>query len=190
MTCVNKVGGDFIDAAEQFVPFLIFLYLCHLPHSSWAIHAASISSKGMSFSSQNALIFSLPWYSAWFWRFLNGLSFQRIHSAFLRNPPVTSRLSCAWPVLTHLKASSNSSPFRRLTALYHKPIIFSTPFGENRIPKYRGAAFGLIRRLCLFCIFKKNSKIHLPKSQKSSQLVSREKISKSFVQIRKISQVD
>ena len=57
MTCVDKVGGDFIDAAEQFVPLLIFLYLCHLRHSFWAIHAASISSKGMLFSSQKALIF-------------------------------------------------------------------------------------------------------------------------------------
>ena len=57
MTCVNKVSGDFIYAAEQLVPFLIFLYLCHLSHSFWAIHAASISSKGMLFSSQKALIF-------------------------------------------------------------------------------------------------------------------------------------
>ena len=60
MTCVDKVGGDFIDAAEQFVPFLVFLYLCHLRYSLSASHAVSISSKGMLFSSQNALIFSLP----------------------------------------------------------------------------------------------------------------------------------
>ena len=57
MTCVNKVGGDFIDTAEQLVPLLSFLYISHAIYSFWAIHAASISSKGMLFSSQNALIF-------------------------------------------------------------------------------------------------------------------------------------
>ena len=57
MTCVNKVGGNFIDAAEQLVPLLVFLYISHCNYSFWAIHAASISSKGMLFSSQKALIF-------------------------------------------------------------------------------------------------------------------------------------
>ena len=40
-------------------------------------------------------------------------------------------------VSAHLKTSSNSSPSKRLTALYQKPITLSTSFGYNRaFPQY------------------------------------------------------
>ena len=60
----------------------------------------------------------------------NGLSFQRIHPALLRDPPATAGLSYARSGSTCLK---NRSLSRRSTTVYHKPIVFSTPFGEKEL---------------------------------------------------------
>ena len=56
MACVNKVGGDFIDAAEQLVPLLIVLSVSHRCCSFKAIHAVSISVKPFSIQKTNSII--------------------------------------------------------------------------------------------------------------------------------------
>ena len=119
VTCMDQISCNFIDTAEQLVPLLICLDICHYGYSFSLSHSDSISSKGIAFPSQNALIFFIA--------VILGLVFPFSHRLMVPTDTRSSFAKSSWDKSAFLRmVRSNSCSAIALSFSFQKTTAIIT----------------------------------------------------------------